>query len=430
MIERLSWRAGFGPRRGAPIPAGPSVAATVDALLAPPRGGALEKGPLPTVDGKPLDPENTWGHDVLWWLDRAVRARHPLVERMTLNMHDHFAVSNAKVGDVGLMMANYRTLRRHSLGRFRDLAHAMVQDHAMQHWLDLLGSAKGEPNENFARELLELFTLGVNNGYTEADVREAARAFTGFKFDWDTKQYGFDSSRHDAGVKRVLGHKGRFGARDVVNLAIDHPRHAPYLCTKLWGYFSPEPCPKDALTRMVAAYRGSGTAIRPVLRIILTHPAIYAGLDEPGQVKPPFVYLAGMLRATGRGVDTDDWSWMLDEMGQRPFYPPNVSGWEQNEAWLSTSTIRARFQAAANVIGKVVDDGDVPKTQTPAQALADALVATGNPWISPRTKGQLATFAARSVAGRDEEWEWKHYYAERQRILRHALLAGPDAQVA
>jgi uncharacterized protein (DUF1800 family) len=430
-IERLYWRAGFGatPRElKRLVPLG--LAAAVDELLAPPRGTILEAGPTPSFEGKSLDPENEWSHDVLWWLDRAVRARHQLVERMTLNLHDHFATSNEKVGDVKLMMAQYRTLRKHSLGSFRELSHAMLEDHALQQFLDLIGSNQESPNENFAREFFELFTLGVNNGYTETDIREAARALTGFTFDWESKQYGFDTARHDRGVKRIFGKKGRFEPKDVVDLAIDHPRHAPYICGTLWGYFSPEPCPKDAMTRMVAAYRGSKTQLRPVVRIILTHPAFYANLDEPNQVKPPFVYVAGMLRRTGRKVDSDNWGWMLSEMGQRPFYPPNVSGWEHNDAWLATNTIRSRFQAAASLISKSIEDGDVPKTQTPAQAVQDALRATGDPWISPKTRDALYAFAARSVVGKDDEWEWKHYYAERQRVLRHVLLAGPDAQVS
>ena len=143
-----------------------------------PRGATLE-GPEPRVDGRPLNPVNQYGHDVLWWLDRMVRGRHPLVERMTLNWHDHWATSNDKVGDVKLMMRQQRTLRRYALGNFRTLARAMVRDGAMQIWLDLAGSSDEAPNENFAREFFELFTLGANNGYTEKDIRESARALTG-----------------------------------------------------------------------------------------------------------------------------------------------------------------------------------------------------------------------------------------------------------
>lgn len=429
-VDRLHWRAGFGARpQDLRRLGGAGLAVAIEELLAPPSGPELEGKPA-TVEGKPLDPENTYGHDVLWWLDRAVRARHQLVERMTLNLHDHFATSNEKVGSAKLMMAQYGTIRRNALGRFRDLAQAMLRDGAMQLFLDVAGSEKGSPNENFAREWFELFSLGVNNGYTERDIREAARAFTGFTYDYDAKKFGWDPGRHDAGVKRVLGKSGAFGPSDIINLAIDHPNHAPYLCRKLWGYFSPQPCPPDALKRMVTTYRASRTELRPVVRIILTHPALYANLSGPDQVKPPLVYAAGMLRRTGRFVDRDSWTWRLDQMGQRPFYPPNVSGWEQDDAWLSTATIKARFDAASTLLENVLKDGAVPKTQTPAQAVAAALRATGLPFTSARTKRALLDYATKSVAGRNEDWEVRHYFTERQRVLRHILLAGPDAQVS
>jgi len=429
-IERLLWRAGFGALPGEVDPlARGGVDAAVRGLLAP-RGPQLRRAPAPTVDGVPIDPYNTWGHDVLWWLDRMVRGRHQLVERMTLNWHDHFATSNHKVGDVKLMVTQYWTIRGRALGSFRSLARAILRDHAMQRFLDLDNSDKDDPNENFARELLELFTLGVNNGYAERDIREAARALTGFTFDWDTRRFGYDPSRHDGGVKRIFGRSGRFTPGDVVDLAISNPHHAPYLCRKLWGYFTPRPCPPATLKRMVAAYRASGTQIRPVLRIILTHPSLYAGLGEPDQVKQPVVYLAGMLRRTGQTVTDDAWAWMLDDMGQRPFYPPNVSGWEQNEAWLTTASIRARYQAASQVVhGLRIEDGSISRKQTPAKAVAAAVARTGRPWIGPQTRAALARFSRDSVAGKTDDWQVEHYWPERMRVLSHMLLAGPDGQV-
>lgn len=429
-IERLYWRAGFGALPGdvERLARGGTDAAVRELLR--PRGPQLRKGPAPTVEGQPIDPLNAWGHDVLWWLDRMVRGRHQLVERMTLNWHDHFATSNEKVGEARLMMAHYSMLRSRALGSFRKLAQAVLRDHAMQRFLDLDNSDKDDPNENFARELFELFTLGVNNGYTEQDIREAARALTGFTFNWDTRQFGYDPERHDDGVKRIFGKSGRFTPGDVVNLAINHPKHAPYLCRKLWGYFTPRPVPAATLKRMVTAYRKSGTQIRPVLQIILTHPALYAGLGEPDQVKPPAVYAAGMLRKTGLFVTDQDWSWMLEDMGQRPFYPPNVSGWEQNEAWLTTASIRARYQAASYVIRRLgIEDGTIKRTQTPAQALAAATKRSGRPWTGSLTRSTLARFARESVADKTADWQEEHYWPERLRVLCHMLLAGPDAQV-
>ena len=427
-IERLLWRAGFGPRPGeVDRLATRGVPATVDELLRP-RGPAL-RGPAARVEGGPLDPVNAYGHEVLWWLDRAVRAQHPLLERMTFNWHDHFATSNDDVGDSRLMIAQYWTLRRGALGKFRNLARAITRDGAMQRFLSLANSEKESPNENFARELLELFTLGVNNGYTEKDVREAARALTGFTYDYDTKRFGYDADRHDAGVKRILGRVGRFSPLDVVDIAVGHRAHPAFICGKLWGYFSPRPCPPALLRTLARTYVKADTDVRPVLREILTSKLFYAALSEPDMIKPPFVYAAGMLRATRGRVDDEGWRWRLDQMGQVPFHPPNVSGWEGGASWLSTSSIRARFDAATGVLYKSITDGSISAKETPEQAIAHALAATGRPRVGPRTAAALRRYAVQSVKGRTDDWEVEHYFPERQRVLRHLLLAGPDAQV-
>jgi uncharacterized protein (DUF1800 family) len=427
-IERLLWRAGFGGRpREVDRLAGMGLERAMAELLRP-RGAAMSGRPA-RVQGRPLDPVNAYGHDVLWWLDRAVRARHPLVERMTFNWHDHFATSNADVGDSRLMLLQYRTLRRRALGRFRDLAKAITGDGAMQLFLSLANSERGSPNENYARELFELFTLGVNNGYTERDVREAARALTGFTYDYDAGRFGYDPERHDGGVKRILGRTGRFGPLDVVDLAVDHPAHARFICEKLWGYFSPHPCPPRTLRALQRIYRRSGTEVRPVLREILTTKVLYAGLDEPDMVKPPFVYLAGLLRLTGTPIRDEQWVWRLDQMGQVPFNPPNVSGWEGGTAWLSTSSIRARFDAASAVLDGRIAEGSIPGNETAAAAIARAAAATGRPRVGVATRRALRRYARSTVAGRTERWEVRHYFPERQRVLQHLLLAGPEAQV-
>ncbi|WP_217924617.1 DUF1800 domain-containing protein [Miltoncostaea oceani] len=429
-IERLMWRAGFG--------AGPAeldhhatrgLERTVQHLLEA-RAPELRSKPGPArVDGAPIDPVNAYGHDVLWWLDRAARTNQPLLERMTFNWHDHFATSNDSVGDTGLMLAQYATLRSGALGRFEDLAKAMTLDGAMQRFLNLSGSHKRAPNENYARELFELFTLGVNNGYTESDVREAARALTGFTHDGRTRTFGYDPRRHDDTPKNILGQVGNWAPLDTVRIAVSHPNHAPYLCAKLWSYFSPRPLPGLLLDKLVRRYRDSGTQIRPVLRAILMSDLFYADLEAPDMVKPPFVYVAGMHRQTATRVEGEHWVWMLEQMAQVPFHPPNVAGWESGPAFLSTSTIKARFDAASRLLGDGPPDGSISRNQSPAAAIRSAMAATGRPRVGPSTTAALERYARTSVAGRHEDWEVRHYYPERQRVLRHLLLAGPDAQV-
>ena len=160
----------------------------------------------------------------------------------------------------------------------------------MQWWLDMIGSNRHDPNENFARELMELFTLGVGH-YSERDVREAARAFTGYDYDWDQRRYRWNPDHHDAGVKTLFGHRGRFGPDDVVNLCLRHPAHAPYLRAQAVELLHRHAAVGgDDAAASALTYRRSGFELRPVLRMILSSRAFNANLDEPDLVKPPVVY--------------------------------------------------------------------------------------------------------------------------------------------
>ena len=224
--ERLLWRAGFGARpKEIEFWAQRSRERTIDWLIrggAGPHGTRRMVGPAPRANGKPLDPVNEWGHDMLWWLDKMVRSQRPLQEKLTLFWHDHFATRDQ---DAPLMLAQNRKLRQHALGTFPELLRAVTTDPAMQAFLSLVDSDKRDPNENYARELMELFTLGVTGGYTERDVREAARALTGFKGNWHDGRpltISYDPERHDDGAKQLLGHRGRLDWQDVLRLVVGH----------------------------------------------------------------------------------------------------------------------------------------------------------------------------------------------------------------
>jgi uncharacterized protein (DUF1800 family) len=442
-LERLFWRAGFGPseedrarfrREG--------LGAAIEHLLNPPRKNVL-RGPKPVVDNgdgyvrplEPLDEDYQYGDIVLWWLDRMVRTRAPLVERMTLNLHDHFATSNEDISNGPLMLRHNQLLRRHALGNFGRLCHGLLHDHAMQWWLNLVFSHKDAPNENFARELMELFTLG--SGYDETDIREAARALTGFKFDYDDgfgyaaladpKRYYWRAESWDPDVKQVFKRSGRYRPDDIIDLCLRHPLHAGFLCRSLWGYFSPDEPPADTLGQMIQAYLQSGRELEPVLRVVLRSPAFYANLDEPDLVKPPVVYLAGAMRATKTFVRSDIWVYLLFNMGQAPFYPPNVGGWNQNEAFLATASNKARWEAVAFLLEQhAFPDDAVPPDEPAGEALARARAFAGHPWTTEATDGRLEQFALETVPADEDD---THTAAERRRVLRHLLLAGPDAQV-
>jgi uncharacterized protein (DUF1800 family) len=432
-VRRLFWRAGFG---ASPEEARRWAAAGQDATvrwILNGGGGPELVGPAPKVDGKPLDPVNEWGHDVLWWLDRMVRSRRPLVEKMTLFWHDHFATREQ---ETPRMLAQNRLFRARALGSFPKLLTGVTTDPAMQLFLSLADSTKDAPNENYARELMELFTL--SRGYTEHDIREAARALTGWRARWtDSGFHGiwFDRRAHDTGYKRIFGKRGRFDWRDVLRLVTSHRAHAPFLTEKLWNYFVTVPLDARTRSRLVKTYRESDLKIKPVVEQILRHPALYADLDRPDLVKAPVVFVAGNLRQAGSGIDRDSWSWLLQEMGQYPFEPPSVAGWDWGPAWLSTNTVHARFESVTYLMVAgaklAVPDGSTPINLPPDQAIARARAAVGDPWTSPETDAALERMATNFFDDFKprQSWGWQERSDQRERALRHLLLSGPDAQL-
>ena len=429
--ERLLWRAGFGPRRGeAASLAKLGLDGAVHSLTHPP--GERWIGPRPHDDkGRPLAPADAWGHDHLWWLDRMVRTRRPLVERMTLVWHDWFATSNAGVGSQKLMLAQNRLLRRNALGRFDRLLVEITANPAMLLWLSGTDNRKGAPNENYGRELMELFTLGEGNGYTERDVREQARALTGWTSTWTRSKgqtnFRFDPTRHDPGEKTVFGKRGDFAWRDSVSLCVHHPKHAGFFVDKLWSYFVP--VPPDAKTRagLVEIYE-HGFEVMPVLEAILRHPALYTG---PRMVKSPVVYIAGLLRGLGRGIDTTAWVWLAEGAGQRLFYPPNVAGWDDSR-WLDTNTFHGRWWIANTALEKV-SIGDrkgkkAPKVPNDPEAIVKgALAVLGNPTIRPETRRELLTFARSSLKSATG-WKADAYPPLVANAVRQLLAVSPDLQ--
>src|SRR4051794_7527054 len=390
-VRRLFWRAGFGATPAeATRWAQAGQDATIKYLFNGPRRLAATPAPMP------IDPLNEWSHRALWWLDRMVRSQRPLEEKLTLFWHDHFATADQ---DTPLMLAQNRMLRARSLGSFRKLLGGVTRDPAMQLFLSLANSTKDAPNENFARELMELFTLG--GGYTERDIREAARALTGFRSEWKDgafKRIWFDAGAHDRGVKRIFGRRGRFGTDGLLDLVVAHPRHAPFLVRKLWSFFVTEQ-PSAATVRWLArVYRSSGHRIAPVVDRILRQPALYARLDAADMVKCPLVYVAGTLRTAGVGVTIDDYSWLLSTMGQQPFSPPSVAGWDWGAAWLTSQTVRAGVSLANAMIGwdaapMPVADGSGDAGLAPDAQVERALDALGRPWVSDATRGVLTQVA-------------------------------------
>jgi uncharacterized protein (DUF1800 family) len=427
--ERLLWRAGFGPRPGeADRLAKLGLDGAVLSLTRPKAERFV--GPAPRDDrGRALAPADAWGHDHLWWLDRMVRTSRPLVERMTLVWHDWFATSLAGVGSQKLMLNQNKLLRRLSLGAFDSMLREITKDPAMLLWLSGTQNTKWSPNENYARELMELFTLGAGRGYTERDVREQARALTGWANDWrrgaGNVNFRFERDRHDTGPKRVFGKRGNFGWHEAVGLCLKHPKHPSFFVDKLWGYFVPTAA--DAATRrsLEAQYR-KDFQVRLVVEAILRHPALYTG---PRMVKPPAVYTAGLLRAIGRPIDTASWSWLAGMAGQRLFMPPNVSGWD-DERWLDTATFRGRWEVA-NYATRPVSLTDKQAASLPADpaALVDGAIAFwGRPTLRPETRAALLAFAQKAMGDADARWKRTSYRFLTANALRQLIAVSPDLQ--
>ena len=432
-MERLLWRAGFGPRPGeverlAKLPLRDAVYS-----LTRPSGDATLTGPEPHESGGPLAPADAWGHDHLHWLDRMVRTDQPLVERMALVFHDWFATSVQGV-DQRFMVDQAAMFRQKCLGSFRDLVHSVTTDPAMLIWLNGLDNSRWWPNENYARELMELFTLGANRGaYSEADVRELARALTGWRATWTSElgwhNFRFDPNRADTTSKAVFGQTGAFGWREACDLCIDHPLHSSFFVSKLWSYFIPTPPDAATQASLEGLYISSGRGIRPVLEAILMHPQFYEGEE---MLIPPVVYNAGLLRARGRAIDSDVWVWTGQIAGQKLFEPPSVAGWD-DEKWLDTSRLRGRWMVANYVARPDAHDPwdqPYPETETPAEAVQKAMAFWNYPTLSRETQERIAYFAQSCTAQATHEWQQAPYRAMRQNALRMLIATSPDMQVS
>ncbi len=277
---------------------------------------------------------------------------------------------------------------------------------------------KSHPNENYGREMMELFTLGADRGaYTETDVRENARALTGWRGSVNKgviAPFTYDPNQHDNGTKTIFGQTGDYGWQDSCNLCLAHPLHPSFFVSKLWSYFVPTALDAATSTALQAAY--SGRQILPVVEGILMHPDLYTG---PSMVKSPVVFNAGLLRMRGRGIDTSVW-WSLDQSAaQQLFYPPDVGGWDYTR-WLDTATFRARWFIAALVQGSA-SPTDSPSD--PAKLVQRSIQFWGDPTVSTQTRTLLVAFAKAQLKRQNAP-------AVVETAMRRLVASSPDLQTA
>lgn len=284
-----------------------------------------------------------------WWMAEMLTTTSPLTEKMVLFWHNHFTSSLRKVRMPLLMYRQHMTLRRHALGNFRELLHALARDPAMLIYLDGVASRKGQPNENFSRELMELFTLGEGH-YAEQDVKEAARAFTGWSIDRDSGEFLFRRALHDDGVKTVLGVSGAHDGAAVIEILLARPETAEFIVAKLWREFVSAEPDMDEVRRIAGLFRAGAYDIRVALRELLAVDAFYAPRHRAGLVKSPVDIVVGTLRQFRMTVaDPLPYALAAGRLGQDLFAPPNVKGWPGGATWINATTLLSRRQFLESV---------------------------------------------------------------------------------
>ncbi len=287
-----------------------------------------------------------------WWLERLIETPRPLEEKMTLFWHNHFATSYRTIENSYHMYLQNQFLRANALGSFSDLLHGIVRDPAMLAYLDNNDSRVGQPNENLSRELMELFSLGVGN-YTENDIKEGARALTGYTFEDDA--FVFNHENHDKGNKTILGRRGNLDGEGFVNAILARPQCAEFIATRLYDFFAQHTATVSAqdavavrrvIQSLAGTLRANGYALRPTLRRLLLSRHFYHPAIVGNRIKSPTELIVGAVRSLNTPVrDMSVLLQAMDLMGQNLLHPPSVKGWDGGRSWINTSTIFVRQNA-------------------------------------------------------------------------------------
>ena len=284
-----------------------------------------------------------------WWANRMLQTSHPVEQKMALMWHGHFATHENKVRDYRKMMQQIDLFERYATGNIRELTIQIAKNPAMLYFLDAQYNVKGAPNENFAREVMELFTMGVGN-YSEMDVREGARAFTGWYF--DNLTFKVDAAKHDDGVKTFLGRTGHFDGVDAVKIIFEQPITAEYLAGKIYRFLVRDELSSDLRRKLGAVLRSHDYEIKPLLAVILSSRDFYSGASYGGHIKGPVEHMVAMMKQ----LDVDEFPGVPDfnqstiSMGQHLLNPPSVAGWAGGKAWITPGLLIARGNVARETL--------------------------------------------------------------------------------
>ena len=363
----------------------------------------------------------------VWWSNRMLTTNRPLEEKLTLFWHGHFATGDAKVRDYRMMLRQNQMLRAHASGRLRDLLVGILEDPAMLVYLDNGENVKQHPNENFGRELLELFTMGVGH-YTERDVREAARAFTGWTN--DVLAFKFDADQHDFGVKAFLGRSGPFNGEDILDSILAQPVTAEFVAAKVYRYFVREEMSASLQADLGRSFRASGYQMKPLLKRIFLSRDFYSPSSVATQIKSPVVLVVSTYKKMGlRELPTvPDFGRLTGALGQALFDPPNVAGWAGGRTWITPATLLQRGNLFREVLFPDVTSFRAPDRLMPVTyARVGENLAKGMN-ITEATREGTGDAESNIAADRDEDYNTRYasyrgylMAFERTRpILRHA----------
>jgi len=317
----------------------------------------------------------------LWWLNRMRYTAAPLQEKATLFWHGHFATSNQKVNDSYLMWQQNDTLRRYALGKFPDMLKAMSRDPAMIRWLDLGDSRKNHPNENFAREVMELFSLGEGH-YTEKDIQESARAFTGYRVNYEKGQFHFLEKDFDPGAKTFFDKTGPWTGDDIIDAIVAQPQCARFIGKKLWVFFVAENPSEEILGGIAELLISNGYDIGATLSTIFRSAAFYSPKVVHHQIKGPVQWMIQTTKMLEIPLpDSRVLENSLSALGQVVFAPPNVKGWDGGRSWISASSLLYRYNLAAYLLSgkaRILGGGNTKTAVIPLETIAPGSVRTGS----------------------------------------------------
>lgn len=299
-----------------------------------------------------------------WWLQRMASGPRPLQEKMVLFWHGHFATSVQKVRSPYYMWRQNELFRRLATGNWQQLLTEAGKDPAMLIWLDQAQSRKNHPNENFAREVMELFALGEGH-YTEKDITEGAKALTGWSLDQQQQKFVNRPAIHDNGTKTYLGQVGDFDGDDVIRIIVAQPQAARFITAKLWNYFAGQVPAEKLNDALAAVFRESGNNFKPFLRVVLRSEEFYGPDIIRNQVKSPVQWLVGSVRVLENELPPPLLAWgMLRQLGQDLFALPNVKGWDGGVTWITTNTLLTRYNDAQTLVEGTLppmDAGDLAR---------------------------------------------------------------------